>query len=144
MMLKLISVGHPKSKPYYEEICGALFPNETLSECEMNLYFSMERFSEPTNILEDMVSTIQFASNEISQNTSLGQGFQMAICNNFWERSSNKLCTETFKNSNHKMNDIFQTVSFSDRRKKRSACVVRSPGRTSGSTTVVEAPSNTV
>ena len=37
VVFKLISVGHPASKPYYEEICGKMWPKQNLDECESKL-----------------------------------------------------------------------------------------------------------
>ena len=37
IVLKLISIGHPASKPYYDEICSKLYPDERLDQCEGNL-----------------------------------------------------------------------------------------------------------
>jgi hypothetical protein len=36
-MLKLMSVGHPASKPYYEEICSRVWPIQQLESCEATL-----------------------------------------------------------------------------------------------------------
>lgn len=37
LVLKLISVGHPASKPYYKEICGSIWPQLMLEDCEAKL-----------------------------------------------------------------------------------------------------------
>jgi hypothetical protein len=34
VILKLISVGHPQSKPYYDEICQTMYQTEELHHCE--------------------------------------------------------------------------------------------------------------
>ena len=40
LVLKLISVGHPASKPYYEEICQSIWPRMTLEDCQTKLVLS--------------------------------------------------------------------------------------------------------
>jgi hypothetical protein len=37
-ILKLMSIGHPKSAPYYKEICGKVYPDEDLFACEKALF----------------------------------------------------------------------------------------------------------
>jgi hypothetical protein len=44
MILKLMSIGHPKSQPYYGEICGKIFPHKNLDDCEANLFSSLSKF----------------------------------------------------------------------------------------------------
>ena len=41
IVLKLISIGHPASKPYYDEICSKLYPDERLDQCEGNLVIQL-------------------------------------------------------------------------------------------------------
>lgn len=41
VILKLMVLGHPDSKPYYDEICRK---NEVIEDCEQNLFEALKKF----------------------------------------------------------------------------------------------------
>lgn len=85
VMLKLISVGHPSSKPYYQEICNSMYPSKPIVDCEQTLFNSfqkydhfrqIESFANHSNVFEDSYELLMFAFQHMVKNTMLGEGFK--------------------------------------------------------------------
>jgi hypothetical protein len=97
VILKLISIGHPKSEPYYEEICGKLFPNQGLDECEANLFAKLAKLEngykhsgvyeeEPgaaVNLFSGSYQMLMFEMQNLVAQSKLGQTLELAICFHF-------------------------------------------------------------
>lgn len=42
-VLKLMAVRHPMSKPYYEEICDRIYPQQPILDCEERLFAMLSK-----------------------------------------------------------------------------------------------------
>ena len=86
VMLKIISIGHPSSKPYYDEICQGLYPDSELKECEEKLFVSLQKFdhfrstdSLANGTFEDSYETLMFLMQHMVRGTKLGINFREKI-----------------------------------------------------------------
>jgi hypothetical protein len=131
LILKLMSVGHPSSKPYYDQICGALHPNVSLSECEQTMFESLQKFdhfrypqpvANPDNVFEDSYETLMYAMQHMSRNTTLGFDFQVAICNGYWSPEKSGECLSLLEDALQKLKSTSRHLDDLRIRRKRNAC----------------------
>ena len=118
-MVKLIRAGHPQSKPYFIQICEALLPLEDLAECERNLILSQEKYEDSNDILTEMLEAINYASEEMIRNTTLGFGLQVAICQAIQVESTYNDCTEQLGKELARLDELFQNSGPPRGRQKR-------------------------
>jgi hypothetical protein len=134
VMLKLISIGHPSSKPYYDEICQNLYPNSELSDCEERLYTSLQKFDHlrSTNSLangtfEDSYEALMFLMQHMVRGTTTGNKLRETVCLNFWKPDDYNECQELIKTTMEKLKHFFQQLDNTKVRQKRS-CFNRNSG----------------
>ena len=50
LILKIMRIGHPKSKPFYDEICSnQTFPNIEIIDCQLTLFNALQKYENPEN-----------------------------------------------------------------------------------------------
>lgn len=95
LVLKLIGIGHIKSKPYYEEICSAFYPAMFLNECETTLFHAFNKYEnqeevvaedfavekqDKVSLFADVIDGLEFEAGSLSRHTAIGQFIETSAC----------------------------------------------------------------
>ena len=115
-----MSIGHPKSKPYYGEICTTLHPHQDLADCESNLFLTLKYCNSSwDDHLVKLFQAISYASDEMTLNTTLGYRLQEAICHGFQVKSTYIECLYKLGEALAKLKGMFPNRGSSKIRQKR-------------------------
>lgn len=95
LVLKLIGIGHIKSKPYHEEICNAFYPAMSLNECETTLFHAFIKYEnqeevvaedfavekqDKASLFADVIDGLEFEAGSLSRHTTIGQVIETSAC----------------------------------------------------------------
>ncbi len=87
LIIRLMVSGHPKSKPYYEEVCGLVHPNQMLHECERQLYAALNQYDggdfgkvDGSDVFADDLAGLIFEANNVMHDTEIGRGLILSVC----------------------------------------------------------------
>jgi hypothetical protein len=154
MILKLISVGHPKSQPYYEEICAHLFPRQALDECEAKLFasfnkkFNQQNRDKPSpsivehqddekqpaaatnkSLFEGIIDVLMFEMKNLVSQSKLGQNLELVICFHFDNPTDRGRCVSKLDSMLSDLKKKFKELDNGKLlvRRKRSSCPPPSP-----------------
>ena len=125
LILKLMKIGHPNSKPYYNEICSKFYPNDHIKNCHSMLYSAIAKYNTQeengfdgamawqklknandgrTSILLDSLDALFYEMGHVIDQTSLGIGIERILCQELM--MTPKLCYEKL----HTMRVQLQTL----------------------------------
>ena len=131
VILKLISIGHPRARPYYDEICGRMYPNEELTFCEEKLYLGLQKFgrmnrkenlTETETFFEDSFDSLMFEMKNMVRNTPIGDRLDVAVCAHFANLTEIQACNSGLHLMMKKLKKGFADLDSAKIRKKRQTC----------------------
>ncbi len=89
LMVKLMTAGHPKSKPYYSEICGGIYPTMPLVDCERKLHGALQKYDQgdfghdeegEDDVAHADLAGMVYETNSVVRGTPKGEWIVSNIC----------------------------------------------------------------
>ena len=85
LIMKLMTSGHPKAKPYFADICYNVYPNSRLDDCQVQLMLSLQRYEQDhddpdENSIASILDVLVFEATKMTENSAFSHDLVTSIC----------------------------------------------------------------